>query len=108
MWLCRWPVSTWVAIITSKSGNCLTHRKVNDQICLAHGLRVLEECDPRKKKKRMKPGEYQAGLRGDSREGLDEVVELRPSCFAEALLGHLHLNERGLWDAVAASDQPRA
>ena len=44
----------------------LTHRKVNDQICLAHGLRVLEECDPRKKKKRMKPGEYQAGLRGDS------------------------------------------
>ena len=34
----------------------LTHRKVNDQICLAHGLRVLEECDPRKKKKRMKPG----------------------------------------------------
>ena len=22
MWLCRWPVSTWVAIITSKSGNC--------------------------------------------------------------------------------------
>ena len=44
----------------------LTHRKVNDQICLAHGLRVLEECDPRKKKKRMKPSEYQAGLRGDS------------------------------------------
>ena len=44
----------------------LTHRKVNDQICLAHGLRVLDECDPRKKKKRMKPGEYQAGLRGDS------------------------------------------
>ena len=44
----------------------LTHRKVNDQICLAHGLQVLDECDPRKKKKRMKPGEYQAGLRGDS------------------------------------------
>ena len=44
----------------------LTHRKVNDQICLAHGLSVLDECDPRKKKKRMKPGEYQAGLRGDS------------------------------------------
>ena len=44
----------------------LTHRKVNDQICLAHGLQVLEECDPRKQKKRMKPGEYQAGLRGDS------------------------------------------
>ena len=44
----------------------LTHRKVNDQICLAHGLQVLDECDPRKEKKRMKPGEYQAGLRGDS------------------------------------------
>ena len=28
------------------------------------------------------------------REGLDEVVELRPACFAEALLGHLHLDER--------------
>jgi len=39
---------------------------VNDEICLAHGLSVLGECDPRKKKKRMKPGEYQAGLRGDS------------------------------------------
>ena len=47
-------------------GDLLTHRKVNDEICLAHGLRVLDECDPRKKKKRMKPGEYQAGLRGDS------------------------------------------
>ena len=44
----------------------LTHRKVNDEICLAHGLQVLDECDPRKKKKRMKPGEYQAGLHGDS------------------------------------------
>lgn len=44
----------------------LTHRKVNDQICLVHDLLVLEECDPRKKKKRIKPGEYQAGLRGDS------------------------------------------
>ena len=44
----------------------LTHRKVNDEICLAHGLSVLGECDSQKKKKRMKPGEYQAGLRGDS------------------------------------------
>ena len=41
------------------------------------------------------------------REGLDEVVELRPSCFAEAFFGHLHLDEGGLWDAVAAGDQPR-
>lgn len=44
----------------------LMHRKVNDQICLAHSLLVLDECNPRKKKKRMKPGEYQACLRGDS------------------------------------------
>ena len=41
------------------------------------------------------------------REGLDEVVELRPSCFAEALLGHLHLDEGRLWDAVASGDQQR-
>ena len=40
-------------------------------------------------------------LRG---KGLDEVVELRPFCFAEAFLGHLHLNERGLWDAGASGD----
>ena len=44
----------------------LTHRQVNDEICLAHDLRVLDECELRIKKKRMKPGEYQAGLRGDS------------------------------------------
>ena len=47
-------------------GDLLTHRKVNDEICLAHGLRVLDECELRTKKKRMKPSEYQAGLRGDS------------------------------------------
>lgn len=44
----------------------LTHRKVNDEICLTHGLSVLDECELRSKKKRMKPSEYQAGLRGDS------------------------------------------
>ena len=44
----------------------LTHRKVNDEIFLAHGLSVLDECDPQRKKKCMKPGEYQAGLHGDS------------------------------------------
>ena len=44
----------------------LAHRKVNDEICLAHGLHVLDECELRTKKKRMKPGEYQAGLRRDS------------------------------------------
>ena len=44
----------------------LTHRKVNDEICLAHGLSVLDKCELRSNKKRMKPGEYQAGLHGDS------------------------------------------
>ena len=44
----------------------LMHRKVNDEICLAHGLHVLDECELRSNKKRMKPGEYQAGLHGDS------------------------------------------
>ena len=44
----------------------LAHRKANDEICLAHGLNVLEQPERQKKKKRMKPGEYQAGLRGDS------------------------------------------
>ena len=48
--------------------NLLTHRKVNDEICLAHGLSVLDECKLRSNKKRMKPGEYQAGLHGDSWE----------------------------------------
>ena len=44
----------------------LTHRQVNDEICLAHDLHVLDECELHTKKKRMKPGEYQAGLRHDS------------------------------------------
>ncbi|MBD5154250.1 MAG: relaxase/mobilization nuclease domain-containing protein [Oscillibacter sp.] len=44
----------------------LAHRQLNDEICMAHGLRVLEELEKYPKKKRMKPGEYQAGLRADS------------------------------------------
>ena len=40
-------------------------------------------------------------------EGLDKVVELRPACFVKAFFAHLHLNEGGLGDAVAAGDQPR-
>ena len=44
----------------------LAHRKLNDEICMTHGLRVLEEPEKYPKKKRMKPGEYQAGLRNDS------------------------------------------
>ena len=44
----------------------LKHRQTNDEICAAHGLSVLEQPEKRSKKKRMKPGEYQAGLRSDS------------------------------------------
>jgi len=46
--------------------NLLDHRKVNDEICLAHGLHVLEQPEHREKKKRMTPGEYRAGLYGES------------------------------------------
>ena len=42
------------------------HRQVNDQICIAHGLNVLEAPKKHVKKKQMRPGEYQAGLRGES------------------------------------------
>ena len=42
------------------------HRKTNDEICIAHGLSVLEPPQKRSRKKQMRPGEYQAGLRGDS------------------------------------------
>ena len=48
------------------SADLLRYRQVNDEICLAHGLSVLEHLEKHGKKKRMKPGEYQAGLRGDS------------------------------------------
>ena len=44
----------------------MAHRQLNDEICMAHGLRVLEEPEKYPKKKRMKPGEYQADLRADS------------------------------------------
>ena len=44
----------------------LAHRQLNDEICKAHGLQVLEAPEKYPKKKRMKPGEYQAGLRADS------------------------------------------
>lgn len=42
------------------------HRQVNDEICIAHGLSVLEPPKKHSCKKQMRPGEYQAGLRGDS------------------------------------------
>lgn len=41
----------------------MAHRQANDEICLAHGLNILPSV---KRKKRMKPGEYQTGLRGNS------------------------------------------
>jgi len=44
----------------------LRHRQVNDKICAALGLSVLDTPKKHARKKRMKPGEYQAGLRGDS------------------------------------------
>lgn len=44
----------------------LAHRRANDEICLAHGLSVLEQPEKQSKMKRMKPGEYQAGLYADS------------------------------------------
>ena len=44
----------------------LAHRKANDEICLAHGLSTLERPEKQSRTKRMKPGEYQAGLYADS------------------------------------------
>ena len=44
----------------------LKQRQANDEICAAHGLSVLEQPEKHAKKKRMKPEEYQAGLRSDS------------------------------------------
>lgn len=59
----------------------LEHRQANDQICLAHGLHVLEPQGKRQKKKRMKPGEYQVALRGESWKfelikAIEEALEL--------------------------------
>ena len=44
----------------------LAHRKANDEICQAHGLSILERPEKQSRMKRMKPGEYQAGLYADS------------------------------------------
>ena len=40
------------------------HRDVNDQICMKYHLSVLPKPQKHSRKKRMEPGEYQAGLRG--------------------------------------------
>ena len=42
------------------------HRKVNDEICLAHGQPVLESYHKGQKKKRARAGEYRAAERGES------------------------------------------
>lgn len=62
----------------------LKHRQANDEICAAHSLSVLEQPEKRSKKKRMKPGEYQAGLREDSWKvdlihAINEVLEYADS-----------------------------
>ena len=44
----------------------LAHRQANDEICQAHGLNILERPEKQSRMKRMKPGEYQAGLYADS------------------------------------------
>lgn len=41
-------------------------RKVNDEICMAHGLGVLEPPQKHSQKKQMRPGEYRSAVRGES------------------------------------------
>lgn len=58
-------------------------RQVNDEICRAHGLSVLEPYDGQKKKKRLTPGEYRAAMRGESWKfrlikAIDEALEYSP------------------------------
>lgn len=58
-------------------------RQVNDKICRAHGLSVLEPYDRQKKKKRLTPGEYRAAMRGESWKfrlikAIDEALEYSP------------------------------
>ena len=42
------------------------HRNANDLICQRHGLSVLKKAIRHESKKSIKPGEYQAGLRGEN------------------------------------------
>ena len=48
------------------ANDLLAHRQANDEICQAHGLNILERPEQQYRMKRMKPGEYQAGLYADS------------------------------------------
>lgn len=41
-------------------------RRASDEICQAHGLKILREYDPKVKSQRMKPKEYRAALNGNS------------------------------------------
>lgn len=41
-------------------------RQINDEICMAHGLRVLELPKKYVQDKRMRPGEYRSAVRGES------------------------------------------
>lgn len=41
-------------------------RQVNDEICMAHGLQVLEPPKKYVQDKRMRPGEYRSAVRGES------------------------------------------
>lgn len=41
-------------------------RQVNDEICMAHGLGVLEPPQKHSQKKQMRPGEYRSAVRGES------------------------------------------
>jgi len=55
-------------------------RQVSDQICMAHGLSVLEPYTGQKRKKRLTPGEYRAAERGESwkfrlMKAIDEALE---------------------------------
>lgn len=59
----------------------LEHRRVNDEICLAHGLQVLPLQKKLQRKKWMKPGEYRAAMRGESWKftlikAIEEALEL--------------------------------
>ena len=59
------------------------HRDVNDQICMKYHLSVLPKPQKHSRKKRMVPGEYQAGLRGQSWK-LELVLVLNQAlCEAE-------------------------
>ena len=77
------------------------HRQANDLICSAHGLSVPEPPPRHSRKKQMRPGEYQAGLRADSWK-LDLIQTINTALhYAESPDSFIHyLNREGyevLW-----------